>query len=170
MNRAEKKQLVEDVSGFLKDSSTVIVAHYKGLTVADMTSLRGKARAAGTGLKVAKNRLVKLALKDTEFAGIAEHLKGPTALAYSKDPVAAAKVLAEFAKDNEKLVVIGGAFGSRALDKKGVEALAKMPSLNELRGKIVGLLQAPAQRIATVLQAPPAQLARVISAHAKKGV
>lgn len=169
MNRAEKKQLVEDVNGFLKDSSTVIVAHYKGLSVADMTSLRGKARASGTGLKVAKNRLVKLALKDTEFEGIAEHLKGPTALAYSKDPVAAAKVLAEFAKDNEKLVVIGGAFGSLALDKKGVEALAKMPSLNELRGKIVGLLQAPAQRIATVLQAPPAQLARVISAHAKKG-
>lgn len=169
MNRAEKKQLVEDVNGFLKDSSTVIVAHYKGLTVADMTSLRGKARASGAGLKVAKNRLVKLALKDTEFDGIAEHLKGPTALAYSKDPVAAAKVLSEFAKDNEKLVLIGGAFGGRSLDKKGVEALAKMPSLNELRGKIVGLLQAPAQRIATVLQAPPAQVARVISAYAKKG-
>lgn len=168
MDRAEKKALVETLNSTVSASSVVIVVHYKGLSVAEMTALRGKVRAAGAGFKVAKNRLVRIALKDTVYESIAGHFSGPTALAYANDPVAASKVLSEFAKDNEKLVIIGGAFGAHVLDKKGVEALAKLPSLDELRAKIIALIQTPATRIAGVLQAPAGQLARVVGAHARK--
>lgn len=168
MERAEKKEYVESMHAALKASSTLVVAHYKGLTVAEISALRAKARAAGVSMRVTPNRLTKLALKGTQFEGISDRFKGPTALAYSNDPVAAAKAFADYAKDNEKLVLIGGAFGDRALDVKGVEALAKMPSLNELRAKIIGMLQTPATRIATLLQAPGSQVARVINAHATK--
>lgn len=169
MNRAEKKAYVEQVHQALKGSSTVIVAHYKGLTVAEVSDLRAKVRAAGAGFKVTKNSLTKLALKSTSYESLENLLTGPTAVCYSEDPVAPAKVLAEFAKSNEKLVLLGGAFGEKTLDVQGVEQLAKMPSLDELRAKIVGMLNTPATRIAGVLQAPAGQLARVMGAYAASG-
>ena len=168
MERAEKSELVTALNQVFKDTGTVVVAQYAGLTVADMTSLRGKMREAGGSVKVAKNRLVKLALEGTDVAHIADLFKGPTVIAYSRDPVAAAKVSVEFAKSNEKLVILGGAFGKTNLDPDGVKALAAMPSLDELRGKIVGLLVAPATKIAQVVAAPAAQLARVVGAYANK--
>ena len=146
----------------------MVVAQYAGLTVADMTSLRGKMRAAGGGVKVAKNRLVKLALQGTDAVHIADLFKGPTVIAYSKDPVAAAKVSVDFAKSNEKLVILGGAFGRTNLNPDGVKALAAMPSLDELRAKLIGMLTTPAQRIAQVVAAPAANVARVVGAYARK--
>ncbi|MCX5497858.1 50S ribosomal protein L10 [Kaistia dalseonensis] len=151
-----------------KETNVVVVAHYAGLTVAELTALRGKARVAGVSVKVAKNRLVKLALQGTDSAHIADLFTGPTLVAYSDDPVAAPKVTSEFAKTNDKLVILGGAMGKTNLDPNGVKALATLPSLDELRGKLVGLLQAPATKIATVVSAPAAQLARVFGAYAKK--
>jgi large subunit ribosomal protein L10 len=168
VERAEKSELVTSLNQVFKDAGTVVVAQYTGMTVADMTALRGKMRAAGGGVKVAKNRLVKLALQGTDAAHIADLFKGPTVIAYSKDPVAAAKVSIDYAKTNDKLVVLGGAFGKTNLNPDGVKALAAMPSLDELRGKIVGMLQTPATRIAQVLSAPAAQVARVVGAYAKK--
>ena len=151
-----------------QETNVVVVAHYAGLTVAELTALRGKARLAGVSVKVAKNRLVKLALQGTESAHIADLFTGPTLVAYSSDPVAAPKVVADFAKTNDKLVILGGAMGKTNLDPNGVKALATLPSLDELRGKLVGLIQAPATKIATVVSAPAAQLARVFGAYAKK--
>jgi large subunit ribosomal protein L10 len=168
MNRTEKKELIEDVNAKLKASTTLVVTQYRGLTVAEMSDLRRKMRAAGAGFKVSKNRLVKLAAVDTSFAPLSDMLKGPTAVAFSSDPVAAAKGVVEFAKINEKLVIIGGMYGEQMLDKKAIEALAKLPSLDELRAKIVGMLKTPATRIACVLQAPGSQVARVIAAKASK--
>jgi len=169
VNRTQKKELVDSIHGSLNEAKVVLVSHYKGLTVSEITALRGKVRAAGASFKVTKNRLTQRALEGTQFAPLAKHFTGPTAVVFAAEPVAAAKALVDFAKDNEKLVVIGGAFGAHALDTKGVEALAKMPSLNELRAKIVGMLQTPATRIAGVLQAPGGQIARVLGAHAAKG-
>ena len=168
MERAEKSEMVASLNRVFKDHGTVIVAQYTGLTVADMTSLRGRMRAAGGGVKVAKNRLVKLALQGTDAVHIADLFKGPTVIAYSKDPVAAAKVSVDFAKTNEKLVILGGAIGRTNLNPDGVKALASLPSLDELRGKIVGMLVTPATRIAQVVAAPAAQIARVVGAYAKK--
>ena len=168
MNRTEKTQYIADLNADLKESAVVVVAHYKGLTVAEMTNLRRKTREAGVRLKVTKNRLTKLSLKDTDFSGLTDLFVGPTLVAYSSDPVAPAKAIADFAKTNDKLKVLGGGFGDKVLDIKQVEALAKMPSLNELRGQLVGLLQTPAQRVASVLQAPAGQLARVVGAYSKK--
>jgi len=168
MERAEKGEAIVALNQVFKDTGTVVVAQYAGLTVADMTSLRGKMRAAGGSVKVAKNRLVKLALQGTDAVHIADLFKGPTVIAYSKDPVAAAKVSVDFAKTNEKLVILGGAMGKTNLNPDGVKALASLPSLDELRGKIVGMLQTPATRIAQVVAAPAAQLARVVGAHARK--
>jgi large subunit ribosomal protein L10 len=168
MNRTQKQQLIELTNDKLKASEIALVVHNKGLTVAEMNDLRGKMRAAGAQFKVTKNRLAKIATKDTSFEAIADMLKGPTAIATAKDPVAVAKGLVDFAKANEKLVIVGGAFGATKLDAKAVENLAKLPSLNELRAKIVGILQTPATRIACVLQAPGGQVARVISAKSKK--
>lgn len=168
MNRDEKQAQIEFLQGVFGDSSIVLVAHNTGLTVAQMTELRGKVRAAGAGFKVAKNRLAKIALKGTAYESITGHFKGPTAIAYSSDPVAAAKALAEFAKANEKLVLLGGAFGATLLDKQGIEALSKLPSLDELRATIIGLINAPATKVAGVLQAPAGQLARVFGAYGAK--
>jgi large subunit ribosomal protein L10 len=147
------------------NSSTVVVSHYSGLTVAQMEELRGKMREAGAGFKVTKNRLTRLALADSKFEGLSDLMTGPTAIAYSEDPVAAAKATMEFAKKNEKLIVLGGSMDENLLDQDGVKALASMPSLDELRGKLVGLLQAPAQKLAAVTQAPAGQLARVFGAY-----
>jgi large subunit ribosomal protein L10 len=169
LERAEKREAVTALNQVFKDTGTVVVAHYSGLTVADMTSLRARMREAGGGMKVAKNRLVKLALEGTDVAHIADLFTGPTVIAFSKDPVAAAKVTVEFAKTNEKLEILGGAFGRTNLNLDGIKALATLPSLDELRGKLVGMLQTPATRIAQVVAAPAAQVARVIGAYADKG-
>jgi large subunit ribosomal protein L10 len=168
VDRAEKSQLVDTLSSVFKDTGVIVVAHYSGLSVAQMTALRAKLREAGGGVRVAKNRLVKLALKGTDAEPISDLFEGPTVIAFSKDPVAAAKAAIDFAKVNEKLVIRGGAMGRTALDADGVKALATLPSLDELRGKLVGLIASPATRVAQVLNAPAAQLARVLSAYAEK--
>jgi large subunit ribosomal protein L10 len=168
MEKAQKAEVVESLKGLFGEAGTVVVAHYSGMTVAEMGDLRARMRKEGASFRVAKNRLAKRALEGTPVAGIADLFKGPTGIAFSKDPVAAAKVVVAYAKDNSKLVVLGGAMGANVLNVEGVKALASLPSLDELRAKIVGLLQAPATKVATVLQAPAAQLARVLSAYAKK--
>ncbi|MDJ0933644.1 50S ribosomal protein L10 [Breoghania sp.] len=168
MDRAEKREAVSALNTVFTDAGVVVVAHYAGLSVADMTSLRAKVREAGGSVKVAKNRLAKLALQGTDAEHIADLFQGPTVIAYSGDPVAAPKAVMDFVKTNEKLVVLGGALGSTNLDADGVKALASMPSLDELRGKIVGMISTPAPRIAQVLSAPAGQVARVIGAYAKK--
>ena len=169
MDRAEKQELVTSMHDVFDNANVIVVAHYSGLTVAEMTDLRGRARGAGASLKVAKNRLVKLALDGTESAHAADLFAGPTVIAYSDDPVAAPKVVSDFAKQNDKLVILGGAMGATALDPQGVKTLANLPSLDELRSKIIGLVNRPAEKIAQVLQAPGGQVARVISAYANEG-
>jgi len=168
LDRAQKAKAVEDLHKTFSGVESIIVTQYAGLTVGQVTALRVKMRAEGVSYKVSKNRLALRALKGTRFEGIGQMLKGPVGLATSKDPVAAAKIAALFAKDNEKLVIIGGALGEKVLDKSAVEALSKLPSLDELRGKLVGLLQAPAQKLASITQAPAAQMARVIQAYSAK--
>ncbi len=168
MERAEKREVVTALHDVFAKTGVVVVAHYAGLTVAQMTRLRSEMRSAGGQVKVAKNRLVKLALEGTDAKGIADLLKGPTCLAYSADPIAAPKVAVKFAKANEKFVILGGAMGTTVLDAKGVNSLADLPSLDELRGKLIGLLQAPASKIARTLNEPGAQLARVFAAYGNK--
>ena len=168
MDRAAKKELVAALNGVFKASNVVVVAHYAGLTVAQMQTLRRQMRQAGASVKVAKNRLAKIALEGTDAAAVAPLLKGPTVIAYSGDPVAAPKVTTDFAKANEKFVILGGAMGKTALNPDGIKALAALPSLDELRAKIVGLLQAPATKIAQVVTAPAAKVARVVQAYATK--
>ena len=168
MERAKKAEVVESLNGLFSDAGSVVVAHYTGLTVAEMSDLRARMRAAGASFKVAKNRLVVRALQGTAAEPIAHLFKGPTGIAFSKDPIAASKVAAAFAKENGKLVILGGVVGETALDVEGVKALAELPSLDELRGKIVGLIQAPATKIAGVVQAPAGQLARVVGAYSQK--
>ena len=168
MDKAQKTVVVEDLSGVFAEAGSVVVAHYTGMTVAQMSDLRSRMSAAGASFRVAKNRLAVRALKGTPIEGIAPLFKGPTGIAYSKDPVAASKVAAAYAKDNDKLVILGGSVGTTTLDANGVKALATLPSLDELRGKIVGLLVAPATKIAGVIQAPAGQLARVLAAYSKK--
>jgi large subunit ribosomal protein L10 len=169
VDRAEKKAAIESLNGVFKASNVVVVAHYSGLTVAQMQQLRRQMRAAGASVKVAKNRLAKIALEGTDVASIGPLLKGPTVIAYSSDVIAAPKVAADFAKGHEKFVILGGAMGKTALDANGVKALASLPSLDELRAKLVGLLVAPATKIAQLANAPAAKVARVIQAYASKG-
>ena len=169
MNREQKQELVSSLNAMLAEQSFVAVTHNNGLTVAELQKLRKQMREAGAGFKVAKNRLARLALAGTKFENIIDLLKGPTGIAYSKDPVAAAKVCSKFAKDNAKLTILGGNLDGQKMDTAAVQTLASLPSLNELRGKLVGLVQAPATKIAGILVAPAAQLARVMSARAKQG-
>jgi large subunit ribosomal protein L10 len=169
LDRTEKRDFVASLATVFADTSMVVVTQNKGLTVAEVTDLRRRMRAAGVTFKVAKNRLATLALDGTRFEGIKPMLKGPTALAWSGDPVAAAKTAVDFAKTNDKLVIIGGALGQQTLNAAGVEALAELPSLDTLRAKLLGVINAPATRIAGVLQAPAGQLARVFGAYAKAG-
>ena len=169
MERAEKQAAITELNGVFKTSSVVVVAHYSGLTVAQMQQLRRQMRAAGASVKVAKNRLAKIALEGTDVASIGSLLKGPTVIAYSSDVIAAPKVATEFAKGHEKFVILGGAMGKTALDPNGVKALASLPSLDELRAKLVGLLVAPANKIAQLANAPAGKVARVIQAYASKG-
>jgi large subunit ribosomal protein L10 len=168
VDRAAKAESIAELKEVFKASGVVVVAHYAGLTVAQMSTLRRQARQAGASVKVAKNRLAKIALEGTDVASVAALLQGPTVLAYSGDPVAATKVAADFAKANEKFVILGGAMGKTALNPDGVKALASLPSLDELRAKIVGLVQAPATKIAQVVSAPAAKVARVVQAYASK--
>jgi large subunit ribosomal protein L10 len=168
VDRAAKQESITELNGVFKASKVVVVAHYAGLTVAQMQTLRQQMKQAGAQVKVAKNRLAQIALKDTDAAGIAPLLKGPTVLAYSGDPVAAPKVATDFAKANEAFVILGGAMGKTALDPNGVKALASLPSLDELRAKLVGLIQAPATKLAQLANAPAAKVARVVQAYASK--
>jgi large subunit ribosomal protein L10 len=168
VDRTEKREFVSSLAAVFAETSMVVVTQNNGLTVAEVTDLRRRMRASGSTFKVAKNRLATLALEGTRFEGIKPLLKGPTALAWSADPVAVAKTAVEFAKTNEKLVLIGGALGTQTLDASGVKALAELPSLDELRARLVGMIATPATRIAGVLQAPAGQLARVFGAYAKR--
>ena len=169
MDRARKEELVTELNQSFGDAALVVVTQQSGMTVAESTDLRARMREAGAGYKVTKNRLAKLALAGTTYEPISDLFNGPTAIAYSADPVAAARVAVNYAKENDKLVVIGGAMGETLLDESAVKALADLPSLDELRGKIVGMLNTPATRVAGVLQAPAGQLARVLGAYANKG-
>ena len=169
MNRTEKAAAVGALNETFSGSELVVVTSQSGMTVAEVNDLRGKIREAEAGYKVTKNRLARLALKDTPFEGLADFFKGPTAVAFSRDPVAAAKVVVDFANKNNKLEVVGGGLSGQVLDKASVEALAKLPSLDELRAKLLGLIQAPATKVAGVMQAPAGKLARVIQARADQG-
>ena len=168
MERAEKSAFVEQLNTVFSSAGVVVVARYSGLNVAEMTSLRTRVREAGAGAKVVQNRLAKLAVRGTDSESIADLFGGPTMIAYSADPVAAPKTIVEFAKTHDKLVVLGGAMGTTALDAEGVKALASLPSLDELRAKLVGMIGTPATRVARVLQAPAGQVARVFGAYAAK--
>lgn len=168
MDRAQKAAAVAELNRTFSEVGVVVVTRNLGMTVAQSTALRIKMREAGATYKVSKNKLAKIALDGTDYGSIGDMLTGPVGLATSSDPVAAAKVAVEFAKTNDKLEIVGGAMGATALDAEGVKALATMPSLDELRAKIVGLIVAPATKLATITQAPAAQLARVLSAYSEK--
>jgi large subunit ribosomal protein L10 len=168
MDRNQKADTVSALNASLQEMGAVIVTRNLGMTVAQSTALRQKMREAGASYKVTKNRLAKIAIVGTDYAGISDLLTGPVGLATSADPVAAAKIVVEFAKTNDKLEIVGGGMGAQVLDAEGVKALAALPSLDELRAKIVGLLVAPATKLATVTQAPAAKLARVFNAYAEK--
>ncbi len=169
MDRSEKQKLVTSLQSALAETTCVVITHQAGLTVAEVTDLRRQMRTAGASFKVTKNRLARLALAGTKFERLSPLFTGPTAIAFSRDPVAAAKVAVEFANKNDKLRIVGGSLGEQQLDVEGVKSLATMPSLDELRARLLGMLQTPATRIAVVLQAPGSQVARVLSAYAKKG-
>lgn len=168
MERAEKAKVIAALNEVFKDTGAVVVARYTGLTVAAMTAFRARMREAGGTVRVAKNRLAQRALDGTDVSHLKDLLKGPTVMAFSHDPIAAPKVAVDFAKVNDKLVILGGAMGKTNLDANGVKALAALPSLDQLRAKLVGLLATPATRVAQVVAAPAAQLARVFNAYADK--
>ena len=168
MDRSQKEKLVATLQTALTDTVCVVVTHQTGMTVEEVTELRRQMRAAGASFKVTKNRLARLALVGTKFEPLSPMFTGPTAIAFSRDPVAAAKVAVEFANKNDKLRIVGGSLGEVQLDVEGVKSLATLPSLDQLRAKLIGLVQTPATRIAVVLQAPGSQIARVLSAHAEK--
>jgi large subunit ribosomal protein L10 len=167
MDRAQKAESIESLKGVFAAAGAVVVTHYMGLTVAEMSDLRGRLRKEGAAFKVVKNRLAQKALNGAgEGAGAL--FKGPVGIAYAPDPVSAAKITTQYAKDNEKFTIVGAMMGEAVLDAKGVDALAKLPSLDQIRATLVGLIQTPATRIAGVVAAPAAQLARVLSAYAEK--
>ena len=168
MDRSQKAESVAQLNAVFNEVGVVVVTRNLGLSVKQSTDLRAKMREAGGTYKVAKNRLAKLALKDTQYEGLEEYLTGPTALAWSTDPVAAAKAAVDFAKTNDRLEIVGGAMGSTQLNAEGIKALAAMPSLDELRGTIVGLVNAPATKVAQLVNAPAAKLARVFGAYGAK--
>lgn len=168
MDKAEKREFVAELNGVFKDAGSVVVAHYAGLTVAQMNDLRSKMRVAGGTVKVAKNRLAKIALQGTESEAVSSLFNGQTLIAYCDDPVTAPKVAVDFAKVSDKLVILGGAMGSTTLDADGVKALASLPSLDELRAKLLGMITTPATRIAQIVNAPAGGVARVIGAYARK--
>ena len=168
MDRAQKEQLVEDLGQIFESSGVVVVAHYEGMTVAEMQDLRANMREAGGSVRVTKNKLAKIALEGKPCASIAEYLTGMTVLAYSEDPVAAAKVVDKYAKENDKLVILGGAMGDQALDVAGVKAVAGMPSREELIASIAGCIGAPASNIAGAIGAPASNIASILSTIEEK--
>ena len=168
MDRAAKRELIDHLHGELKSTGVVVVAHNTGMVAAQSAELRRRVKEAGGSVKVAKNKLAQLALKDTDAEQLSDLMKGPTILAFSKDPIAAAKAAVTYAKANDKLVILGGAMGKTILDANAVKALAELPSLDELRAKLVGLIQALATKVAQVVNAPAAKLARVFGAYAKR--
>ncbi len=168
VDKAAKRQAVEELNGLFKTTGVAVVAHYSGLTVAQMQNLRAQMKQAGAAVKVSKNRLAKIALEGTDIVAIGSLLKGPTVIATSNDPVAAPKVAVEFAKANEQFVILGGSMGATSLNVDGVKALASLPSLDELRARLVGMISTPATRIAQVVNAPAGNVARVIGAYARK--
>ena len=163
MDRAQKEKLVDELGQIFESSGVVVVAHYEGLTVAEMQKLRALASDAGSAVRVAKNRLAKIALEGKPCESIASFLTGMTVLTYSEDPVAAAKVAVDFAKENKKYLILGGAMGANALDQAGVEAVSKMPSREELISSIVGCIGAPASNIAGAIGAPASNIASILS-------
>lgn len=169
MDRAAKEQLIEDFGGIFANAGIVVVTHYAGLTVPQIENLRNRMAEVGGHVKVTKNRLVKRALANTDAEPISSLFDGPTAIAYSQDPMAAPKVAAEFAKENENLILLGGIMGKNILDKAAINNLASLPSLDVLRARLVGLLNAPATKLVGTTQAPAAQFARVLGAYAAKG-
>ena len=168
MDRAQKAESIEALKGVFASSGAVVVTHYLGLTVAEMTDLRTRLRKEGAQIKVVKNRLAQKALNGSAGDAGEALFKGPVAIAYGPDPVSAAKVVTQYAKDNEKFTVVGGLLGDQVLSKDAVKSLASLPSLDQIRGQLIGLLQAPATKIAGILQAPAGQLARVFNAYATK--
>ena len=168
MDRAQKAAAVTELKQTFSEVAVVVVTRNHGMSVAQSTQLRNRMREAGATFKVSKNKLARIALDGTDYLSLSDMLTGPVGLATSTDPVAAAKVAVDFAKTTDKFEIVGGAMGATALDPAGVQALATMPSLDELRAKIVGLIVAPATKIATITQAPAAQLARVLKAYAEK--
>lgn len=168
MDRSQKAESVAQLNAVFNEVGVVVITRNLGMSVAQSTALREKVREAGASYKVAKNRLAKLAIADTDYVGIGDFLTGPTAIATSVDPVAAAKAVVDFAKTTDKIEIVGGAMGSQVLNADGVKALASMPSLDELRAKLIGLVQAPATKIAQLTTAPAAKLARVFAAYAEK--
>ncbi len=168
MDRSQKAESVASLNAVFNEVGVVVITRNLGMTVAQSTALRGKIREVGASYKVAKNSLAKLAIKDTDYAGLNDMFTGPTAIAASADPVAAAKAVVEFAKTTDKIEIVGGSMGSQVLTPEGVKALASMPSLDELRGTLIGLVQAPATKIAQLATAPAAKLARVFGAYAKE--
>jgi len=168
MDKAGKAAALETYKNVFTKAGVIVVTQYSGLTVAELTDLRGRLRGQGAALKVMKNRLAKIALNGKGGESAGAMFTGPVAVAHSADPVAASKVVVEYAKGNEKLVLIGALMGDQVLDQNAVKALATLPSLDQLRGKIIGLIQAPATKIAGVIAAPAAQLARVVGAYANK--
>ena len=167
MDRSQKADSVAQLNAVFKEAGVVVITRNLGMTVAQSTDLRTKMREAGASYKVAKNRLARLALNDTDYAGLSEYLTGPTAIAYSADPVAAAKAAVDFAKTTDRIEIVGGSMGGQLLDQAGVKALASLPSLDELRSRLIGLVQAPATKIAQVVTAPAGKLARVFGAYAE---
>jgi large subunit ribosomal protein L10 len=167
VDRSQKEAQVVELRKTFEVHHLMVITHQTGLTVAEVSILRNQMRDAGAKFRVTKNRLAKIAIKGSKFEQLADQFSGPTAIAVSEDPVAAAKVVSEFAKTNDKLVILGGALGEKMLDAAGVAALAKLPSLDDLRSKLIGVLQAPAGKLASVVQAPAAQLARVLSAYGR---
>ncbi len=168
MDRAQKREVVERLNDQWKTSGVIVVAHYKGLTVAQMTDFRKRMKDAGGVVKVTKNRLAKLALKDTDVESVSDLLEGQTCVAFSEDPVSAARVSVKYSRENDKLVILGGAMGKTRLDTDGVKALADLPSLDELRAKLLGLLQAPAAKLLATLNEPGSKLARTLAARVAK--
>ena len=168
VDRAQKRELAEQLNGVFAQASVVVVTRYVGMTVKELNDLRSRVGQAGAGFKVTKNRIAKIAADGTPLAVLADLFTGPTAIAYSQDLVVAPKVIADYSRTNERLVVLGGAIAGRLLDPAGVQALATLPSLDELRARLLGLIQTPATRVAGVLQAPAGQVARVLRAYAEK--
>jgi len=168
LDRGEKENLVVSLGTLFGETTLVVVTRPVGLTVAQATDLRRRMRDAGASYKVTKNRLTRLALKGTPFEGLSELFVGPTAIAYSEDPVAAARVAVGFAEKNDQLDIVGGGLGEKVLDAAAVTTLAKLPSLDELRARMIGMIQTPATCVASVIQAPAGQLARVVNAYATK--